>query len=120
MGAAASDFVSFVFFVKFVRNIISPRFLRAEEAISHKGHKEHKEHEKHENAACRISLLFASFSYNPLSQPPDPALAKRASMTFILAMASSIGVGTALSLRMACENRSPCTVYWSQTSRVIS
>src|SRR5262245_31699118 len=51
---------------------------------------------------------------------PLPPLSTRASITFILATASSIGVGTGVSLMTASENRSPWIVYWSQMSKLIS
>ena len=52
------------------------------------------------------------------TQPPSRWLRKMASITSMLQTASSIGVGTAVSLRMAWENRSPWMVYWSQVGMV--
>src|SRR5579862_3855378 len=53
-----------------------------------------------------------------VSQCPERAELKMASMTAMLAMPSSRGTGTGVPSRMALENASPCSVYWSTTGKV--
>src|SRR6266403_1786293 len=63
---------------------------------------------------CVLCALCVEVFYG-LSHLLDSPARKIASITAIFAIASSSGTGTSLPFRIARENASPCTVYWSQT-----
>jgi len=62
---------------------------------------------------CAWRYISCGFSHRP-----DSPARNTASITAIFPIASSSGTGTSLPSRIARENASPCTVYWSQTGIV--